>query len=346
MISGPVCALGTLAIDLIARKARGLRACDILFSSGRWGLIAMLAALFNATQNITAVHFFGTALILLAGDLLTYTSYLSVLTLEPFLVVLKMIFQEGILLETVQYLIGIFGALIAANGLWTLSLLFVPAGIAYVVFKQSREVSLKTRRLLEGISDLIDLRDPYTGGHSLRVAAYCERMLKTMNIGGIESDMIIMAARLHDIGKVIIPDKVLNNPGKLSKEEMCVIQNHSAHGAKLLEGYADFLRGVDIVRHHHEAWDGKGYPAGLKGFEIPFGARLIAVADTFDALTTDRPYRKAMTRERARQVLEEGAGKQWDPEIVSLFLKVVYPLEEQKKPANAYELRPEVTTAS
>src|SRR5581483_2790892 len=114
-----------------------------------------------------------------------------------------------------------------------------------------------------------------------------------MVILGPEASLIISAARVHDIGKIGIPDDILKKPGKLTSRERAIIESHAARGADLLVRYPDFARGKAIVRHHHERWDGKGYPDGIRGLEIPLGARVIAVADSYDAMTSDRPYRRA-----------------------------------------------------
>jgi HD-GYP domain-containing protein (c-di-GMP phosphodiesterase class II) len=177
--------------------------------------------------------------------------------------------------------------------------------------------------MLVNMADTVDLRDPYTGGHSRRVADLTARILGELELHGPEAELIVTAARVHDIGKIGVPDYVLNKPDRLTPEEAAIMQTHSDLGADLLARYRDFARGVAIVRHHHESWDGAGYPQRLKGTAIPFGARVIAVADSFDAMTSDRPYREAMSRERAAAILREGRGKQWDSTIVDAFLRTI-----------------------
>ena len=127
-------------------------------------------------------------------------------------------------------------------------------------------------------------------------------------------------ARIHDIGKIGIPGSVLNNPGRLTDAERHVMEKHPVLGADLLLRYQDFARGVAIVRHHHERIDGNGYPSRLAGHDIPFGARVIAVADTWDALTSDRPYRRGIPPERAAAILCAGRGTQWSAELVDALL--------------------------
>jgi HD-GYP domain-containing protein (c-di-GMP phosphodiesterase class II) len=169
----------------------------------------------------------------------------------------------------------------------------------------------------------VDLRDPYTGGHSRRVTAYCKRILQELGVHGPEVELILSAARVHDIGKIGIPDAVLNKPGPLTAEERALMEQHPVLGANLLRRYPDFARGVALVRHHHESWDGRGYPDGLKTTEIPFGARVMAVADSYDAMTSDRPYRRGMPVHTAAQILREGRGRQWDAQVVDAFLRTI-----------------------
>jgi HD-GYP domain-containing protein (c-di-GMP phosphodiesterase class II) len=160
------------------------------------------------------------------------------------------------------------------------------------------------------------------------VANSCARLLNELNIHGAEAELIVSAARVHDIGKIAVPDAILLKPGKLTPEEMRIMQMHPAHGAELLSCCKDFARGVEIVRHHHEHWCGAGYPAGLKDFDIPFGSRVIAVADSLDAMTSDRTYRKGMTTKQALQVLQNGAGTQWDAPVIDALVRIVRTAEQ------------------
>jgi HD-GYP domain-containing protein (c-di-GMP phosphodiesterase class II) len=227
------------------------------------------------------------------------------------------------LVDGAQYLLGMLGALAASVQIWALGLLVLPTILVYVALKNVKELQSNTRTILESMADTVDLRDPYTGGHSQRVAKGTAAILNSMGLNGPEVDLIVSAARVHDIGKIGIPDYILNKPGKLEPDEEAIMQTHPDRGADLLNRYPDFVRGVEIIRHHHEAWDGTGYPQKLKGTDIPFGARVIAVADSFDAMTSDRPYRKAMPVSKAASILHQGRGKQWDAAIVDAFLRTI-----------------------
>jgi HD-GYP domain-containing protein (c-di-GMP phosphodiesterase class II) len=173
------------------------------------------------------------------------------------------------------------------------------------------------------IADAVDLRDPIAGGHSRRVAQWCASLLREMHIDGEEAELIITAARLHDIGKIAIPDSILRKPSGLTVEEFGIMKGHVVRGSEFLENEHEASRGMAIVLHHHERWDGAGYPHGLKGLAIPFGARLVAVADSLDAMTADRTYHKGMTVVEATSVIRNGSGAQWDPEIVDALLSLI-----------------------
>ena len=223
--------------------------------------------------------------------------------------------------EGAQYAVALIGAMAAREALWTLPLLFVPAALVYTACKALHEMQDSTRHLLEGLADAVDLRDAYTGGHSRRVAAYSAAILRELGLHGPEVELILAAARVHDIGKIGVPDAVLNKPGRLTDEERAIMEEHPTAGAALLARYGDFARGVALVRHHHESWDGGGYPDGIVGSAIPFGARVIAVAASFDAMTSDRPYRAGMPVGKAAAILREGRGRQWEAALVDALLR-------------------------
>ncbi len=167
---------------------------------------------------------------------------------------------------------------------------------------------------------LVDLRDAYTGGHSGRVASYARAIGLRLGLQDAQLDNVVMAALLHDIGKIGVPDHVLLKRGKLTAEEFDHIKKHPELGWMALKNMDDFKTVSLIVLHHHERMDGRGYPAGLQGNAIPLGARIIAVGDSFDALTTDRPYRKAFSRQDAVDELLACAETQFDSRVLAAFL--------------------------
>jgi len=167
-----------------------------------------------------------------------------------------------------------------------------------------------------------EYRDEDTGDHIVRMAAYCTLIAEKHGLPETEVEQIHMAAPMHDVGKIGIPDDVLLKPGKLTSEEFEIIKSHTLIGAKILgDSSSAILRmGTEIALTHHEKWNGKGYPNGLSGTAIPLAGRIVAIADVFDALTSKRPYKEAFSLEKAIDILNEGRGEHFDPELTDAFL--------------------------
>jgi HD-GYP domain-containing protein (c-di-GMP phosphodiesterase class II) len=167
---------------------------------------------------------------------------------------------------------------------------------------------------------MIGFRDHYTASHSARVAMYVRDIATQLVLPDSETETLVSAASLHDIGKAGIADHILLKPGKLTPDELAMIKKYPELGWMTLSQVEGFQRAALLVLHQHESLDGSGYPKGLRGEEIPLGSRIIAVADSFDALTSDRPYRRALSREAALEELMRCSGTQFDPEVVNAFL--------------------------
>lgn len=178
----------------------------------------------------------------------------------------------------------------------------------------------KQLKVLHELNDALEAKDPYTRGHSERVERHVYRTAAAMGLSVHDLQELRMAAGLHDIGKIRVPDRIIRKPGKLTDEERSLMEEHSVVGAWMLSHVAS-ADVIGAVRHHHERWDGKGYPDGLAGTDIPLYARIIAVCDTFDAITSTRPYRVKSDRSRAIEVLKAESGRQFDPMAVDVFLK-------------------------
>ncbi len=174
--------------------------------------------------------------------------------------------------------------------------------------------------MLDALVTAVDNKDRYTRRHSEDVMAHAARIAAALGLDGQARDAVAVAALLHDVGKIGVPDHILRKPGRLTDAEFAAVQQHPQMGAIIVGAVPGFESALDAVRHHHERWDGGGYPFGLRGGEIPPMARLMAVADAYSAMTMDRPYRRGMTDAEARAILEGGAGTQWDPECVRAFL--------------------------
>ncbi len=201
-----------------------------------------------------------------------------------------------------------------------ISMLSVKAAIA---IDNARLHELNIQLLVDSIralAKIINARDPLTKNHSERVAQMAGRLARHIGVRGRPLSNIILAADLHDIGRVVIPDEILKKPGRLTKQEYEIVKQHPAAGYDLLQGVRAFKDVLPGIRHHHERFDGEGYPDGLKGEDIPLVARIIAVADVFEALTSDRSHRGPQSPEQAASVLREVAGSQLDPALVKAFL--------------------------
>src|SRR5579864_4557355 len=188
---------------------------------------------------------------------------------------------------------------------------------------------------LEALGDALDLKDSETEGHSKRVTAYTIALARAMGISPAEIKVIARGAFLHDIGKMAIPDDILRKPAALTSDEQKVMREHCTRGFNILRKIPFLSEAAEIVFSHQEHYDGTGYPTGLRGGEIPIGARIFAVADTLDAITSDRPYRKASSFDAAREEILRCSGSQFDPSVVEIFLKIPNELW--------HELRSEIT---
>ncbi|KPL88679.1 hypothetical protein SE16_05875 [Ardenticatena maritima] len=179
--------------------------------------------------------------------------------------------------------------------------------------KQSYDVTLMA------LSSALDLRDTATEGHSIRVAKIALEIGKEMRLSDEELQVLWRGALLHDIGKIGVPDRILHKPGMLTPEEWEIMRQHTIWGAEILKHIPFLAPAIPVVKYHHENWDGTGYPEGLKGEEIPLMARIFMVADTYDAITSDRPYQKGRSPEEALRIIREQAGKRFDPKVVRAF---------------------------
>ncbi|HEY8477637.1 MAG TPA: HD-GYP domain-containing protein [Chloroflexota bacterium] len=220
-------------------------------------------------------------------------------------------------------IIGVLVVVLWQTSPISVGLVVVLLGAVHWSFRTSSELQEQTVGALVALADLLDERDPGTYRHSRRVEDLVRRTALELGLGVEEVQLVALCGRLHDIGKCAISNEVLRKTGPLTPEEWQEMARHPSIGADMLERFSLFRRGAWYVRHHHERWDGKGYPAGLKGPEIPLGARIIAVADAYDAMTNERPYRPARSHAEAVKVLREGAGAQWDPAVVRAFLDAV-----------------------
>ena len=195
--------------------------------------------------------------------------------------------------------------------------------LAGEVRKATRAIVERERETVFRLSKAAEYRDPETGAHILRMAHFSQLIARELGLSEDDQNLLLEAAPMHDIGKVGIADKILLKPGRLNEEEFEVMKQHAQFGYELLQGSSSKVlqTGAEIALGHHEKFDGTGYPQGLKGEQIPIFSRIVAVADVFDALTSERPYKKAWDIETAVEFLKQGAGTHFDPACVEAFLR-------------------------
>ncbi|HWT04133.1 MAG TPA: HD-GYP domain-containing protein, partial [Xanthomonadales bacterium] len=180
-----------------------------------------------------------------------------------------------------------------------------------------------TNGVIEGVLAMLKARDEATCAHSQATGAWCRRLSEAMGLSATTTDVVVKAGVLHDIGKIATPDAILFKEGPLDDGEWAVMQKHAEFGAEILAELPALAPFAPIVRAHHERWDGRGYPVGLKGEQIPFEARVVAVADAFHAMISNRPYRPAIAQREAMEILREGRGTQWDAEVVDAMIAML-----------------------
>lgn len=223
---------------------------------------------------------------------------------------------EGLTLPTLGSLVPVLND---QNPL-ALMIVVIPLMGPYLAFRSYGQIHKETRRTIELLADMLDRRDPYTSEHSRRVSIYAQAIVDEMDdLSFEEGEEIVAAARVHDLGKIGTSDLILMKPGRLTDEEKALMENHSREGEEILTILSMYRNAATLVRHHHENWNGTGYPDGRAGEAIPLGSRIIAVADAFDAMTSDRVYRRALSRPVAMAEIRRHAGTQFDPQVVAAF---------------------------
>lgn len=212
----------------------------------------------------------------------------------------------------------------------TIELIRLQTNLAYEVEKKTQEVTAQheklekiSRQIATTLSGAIDAKDTYTNGHSTRVAKYSREISRRAGFSEEVQDDIYMMGLLHDVGKIGIPDAIINKPAKLTDEEYSIIQKHPVTGAKILKNITEFPKLSTGARWHHERFDGKGYPDGIAGEEIPMEARIIAVADAYDAMSSRRSYRDVLPQAKVREEVEKGKGTQFDPVFAEIMLSMI-----------------------
>jgi HD-GYP domain-containing protein (c-di-GMP phosphodiesterase class II) len=227
--------------------------------------------------------------------------------------------------------LGVVAALLIRDHPLALAPLVLPAALAQYALRREVQLRADTRAALAALVDVIELKDPYTAGHSERVAVTARALAVRLGMTGEEADLVETAGRLHDLGKAATNPLLLQKQGPLDEAEWQEMRQHPVAGEAVVGRFSGYRGCAELVRHHHERWDGGGYPDGLAGEDIPFGARILAVADSFDALVSARAYRPPRGVDAAIRILQEGAGTQWDQRVVQALV------EHEREVAQAYQ---------
>lgn len=273
----------------------------------------------GSLRNLGAIVALGLSDVVLNGLLVSMIIALS--TRSPIGYTWAQNYKPLVLHDLSMLPIGVFIYILWLYSPWTVLLVAVPLFVMRHSYRLVADVGRQTREALYALARVLDERDEHTSQHSDRVAETARLIARNLNLGPDEVELIMVAAALHDIGKVGMRNDILFKPGALTREEREAAKQHAAIGGELLAKFPLFEKGATYVGHHHERWDGSGYPDGLRGEAIPLGARIIAVADSYHAMIEKREYREPLAEEAAFRELQACAGTQFDPAVVAAFLR-------------------------
>jgi putative nucleotidyltransferase with HDIG domain len=316
--------ISTLVWQLITRRPWYKLATNVALATTSVVAGSLVLELIGWRDTTHAIA--GTASMLLVYfvfDTVPLTVLLASLDRRPFQVAYVSNYA-GIVLELVGIeLFGLIFYLVWDESPW-LSLLFViPTVILRQAYFQVERLRTDSIRALAAISDVIENRDQLTHHHTESVSAYSRRLAERLRLSTDEIWQVTVAGQLHDLGKIAVRDDILFKPGKLDEREMALMREHCHVGYDILRQFSNLEPVARLVRAHHERYDGGGYPDGIGGTALPLGAAIVAVADAFDAMRSDRPYRKGMPIEKCLEILKQGIGTQWHPVVGATFIQLL-----------------------
>lgn len=248
---------------------------------------------------------------------------ITLTTRESLMTIFGTLNRDMILPELSLIVVGIIFAILWRFSPILSASILVPMYISLRSFASEARLRKETIEAVLRMAESIDYRDTGTYEHSKRLAAMTKDLADALGLTPEHVSEIVLASRVHDLGKIGISNDILLKPGALTPEERHIMQDHPTIGANILSSYSAFQGSIEIVKHHHERWDGRGYPNGLKGDEIPIGSRIITVVDAFDSMTADRPYRRGMTIDDAVKRLKDSMGTQFDPRVSAAFIQLL-----------------------
>jgi len=327
-----VAAISTIVTELFARREFQklvFNVADMIATAGLAGIT--YRALVGATAHVplastkTAIAALIASLVYLAVNN-TLFSFMVGTAIGKSPITIFLANSRGQLLQNITLPpIGLLLTTVRELSPLTVLIALVPLLGPYIAMRGYREIQQQIQRTIEALADTVDRRDTTTAQHSERVANYARQIIDELGtIRFAEAEAIILAARVHDLGKIAIPDAVLLKPGKLDEGEYWLMRQHPIAGDDILRDLSIYKDSLGVVRHHHERYDGRGYPDGIKGEEIPLGARIVSVADSYDVMTSDRPYARARTVREGIEELIACKGTHFDPTIVDAFVRVLH----------------------
>ena len=333
---------GTALYELRARRTAWVKKVfNISESAVTWLVVAWVYALFyqpqadyfSSAQNVIAIV--GSGLLDIAVNSFLVCLVISLAINQPLRYIWLRNFRQVIWHELSIIPLGTIVALLWRFNPVSIVLAALPLEVVRRSYKFLNDLQRQTGEALSALVRVIDERDHHTLDHSERVSNYARTIAEALDLPQESIDSIASAALLHDVGKVGMADDILFNPRILNPQERKHAQEHAEVGAMLLSKFPLFDKGAILVKHHHERYDGTGYPEGLKGKDIPLGSRIISVADAYQAMTEDRPYRRALSVDQAVAQLVAGSGTQFDPEIVQAFARVLQRQTQAQAPVPA-----------
>jgi putative nucleotidyltransferase with HDIG domain len=256
-------------------------------------------------------------------EALIVSGAITLTTRESLFTIFGSLTREMLLPELSLIVVGIVFAVLWQFRPVLSAFILVPMYVSLRSFASEARLRMETIEAVLRMAESIDYRDTGTYEHSKRLAEMTKELANALGLTPEHTAEIVLASRVHDLGKIGISNDILLKPGALTPEERHIMQDHPTIGANILSSYSAFQGSVETVKHHHERWDGRGYPNGLKGEEIPIGSRIITVVDSFDSMTADRPYRRGMTVDDAVSRLKDGMGTQFDPRVSAAFIQLL-----------------------
>jgi len=333
--------VGTLFGELPAKRVWFRKVFNISAMTLTWAVTAWLyytlnnppSDYFGSLKNVFALVLAGVTAFVINSMLVCLV--ISLAARLPFLYVWTQNSKLAIWQELSILALGLSMAVLWRFNPVTIVLAGVPLFVVRDSYKTANYLRRQTQDALRALVQVVDERDHHTHDHSEHVSNYARMVAESLNLSQDEIEVIASAALLHDLGKVGMADDILFNPKQLDPYERKRAEHHAETGAMLLSKFPLFDKGAVLVRHHHEHYNGRGYPDGLNGEMIPLGSRIISVADAYQAMTEDRPYRRALTQEDAIARLVEGSGTQFDPKVVQTFVQILQSNGKEKSPIPA-----------